>query len=272
MLKHTDQKSLLKAEVVRAGLVWLSLVLCSTSAFGQDEYLEKSFFLPQLRVQIALKAFSERTALPAGDTILELPAGLYALQFLVYRRDGGSRLYCSLKVYLDNSLRPYAPRNSLSGSLHLLRAPTHFFFEQTPGDAAGWAKWNKVDKIFSSERESEFFRSAAISSADYEFQKKGEFNDFPISEFHREILPGVAYLMLSPDCNVVERLDPGTKKWKLWIKREGAPDYRNTMKMEEKEFIVFELPRAFLDRIRPFAARVLAYNRANLGKLRPSDR
>ena len=198
MCKHTYQKSLLKPEVVRAGFFWLLLVLCSTSAFAQDDYLEKSFFLQQLRVQVASKAFAERVALPPGSTIEELPKGLFALQFLIERREGGSRLYCGLKVYFDNALRPYTPSNSPAGSLPMLRPDAHFFFGFFRGDTAGWAKWSVTDRVFSTTKESEFYRSTAISSGDYVFQNKGTFEDPIIKEFHREILPGVAYMMLLP--------------------------------------------------------------------------
>ena len=272
MIKHTYQKSVARPEALRVGLLWISFMLSSTSAFGLDEYLEKSFFLQQLRVQVASKAFAERVALPPDSTIEELPKGLFALEFLVERGEGSSALYCGLKIYFDNSLRPYTPSNSLAGSLLMIRSPTHYFFRNVPGDTAGRAKWSERDRVFRNTKDTEFLRSAAISSEDYVFRNKGTFEDPVIKEFHREILPGVAYVMLLPSCNLMEHTEPNTKKWKLWIKRETAPDYRQIMKMDEKEFIVFEMPRSFLERIRPMAARASAYTRANLGQMKQGDR
>ncbi len=272
MYKRTYHKSLIKSEALRVGLLWISLILSSTSALGQDDYLEKSFSLQELRVQITSKGFADRIALPPDNAVEELIKGLYALQFLVERREGGPVLACGLKAYFDNSLHPYTPSNSVAGSLLLQRAPTHFFFRRMLGDAAGWAKWSESDRIFSSTKEGEFFRSAAISSGDYLTQQKGNFDSVPIREFHREVLPGVAYVMLSPDCNVLERINPIATTWKLWIKRQGGADYRRTLKEDERDFIIFELPRSFLERIRPIAARANAYNNTNVGKTNPSDR
>ena len=272
MRKHTYQKMLVKCKFLRYAFVWLTLAFACTSASGQEEYLEKSFFLQQLRVQIASRVFAERVALPLGNTIGDLPKGFFALEFLVERREGGPALYCGLKIYFDNSLHPYTPVNSLAGSLLMLRSPTHFFFRRIPGDASGRARWSESDRVFSNTKESEYFRYAAIASGDYEFNKKGVFSDFAIREFHREILPGVAYAMLAPDCLILQQVDPNRSAWKLWIKREGAADYGKVMKMEEKDFIIFELPRAFLERVRPIAARVSAYNNANVGQTKPADR
>lgn len=242
----------------------LCLLFCA-SALADPELADRNFDLRRFNVQVYSKAFAERFELPAANVTDELPKELHAMELLAERHEWGDSIYCNLKIYFDSALPIYLPEGPPAGSLAMRREGGHFFSQLKRDERGRATSWSDSDRIALSLGENPYNRAARLATRDYKFQSVGASEGMRILEYHKEILPGVGYMKLGPDCAWLARTVRYPAGWNLWVKRQGGADYTRILREKPEDFYIWPVPSAFLARFRPTAVRIAKYKIALRG-------
>jgi len=246
-------------------LLFCASALADPADPADPELADRNYDLRQFHAQIYSKAFAKRFELSPAKVSDELPKELYAVEF-VLDRDKQPRkiIHCRLRIYFDSALPVYLPEGPPAGSLAMRREGSHFFTQLTRNERGRAISWSEADRIALSKGNSPYNMAAALATRDYKFPSGGPLQGarqtMQILEYHKEILPGVGYMKLNPDCSWLARTAPYPAGWNLWVKRASGADYTRVLHEKEEDFFRWPVPSGFLARIRPIAARIAKFH------------
>jgi hypothetical protein len=252
-------------------LAALALVLTTSIASAEEPKKPTRLAFETMRTVAYTSDFAKRLALPPQEAGNEPSDGVHALEFRVEPGPAWSPFYvCILSLYLDNSLPVEYPEEGLAGSDRLLASPNHFFLRGNIDDRR-WSSIPIEDRLHHGALQRKYNRRAALATPDYEHLKKGAYDDIAILEFHRSILPGIAYIALDVSCFTGEKLRRRST-WQIWLKKRGGRDYSQQLRIDSEDFLRFGLPGPLLNRIIELSEPPRRYNAAILDEKAPRKR
>lgn len=240
------------------------LLLCAnplgTAASDQPPPLP----IEEMRAAVYTKAFAKRFALPEPEPGTEPEGGIEAMEFAVEPSNNAPYYYCKLYVYLDNKL-PVAYPEGETGLAHLPSRRTQLM---TFDAQKRWLALSEKDRWHFNERKGRYNRMTMLASPAYdhaEYLKNPPAEpygavDMFYEEYHRDLFPGLAYLKIDMGCPAYSWVDK-IETAQIWLKREGAKDYRKHLRMERQDFLKFSLPKDFYRQIIRWVKQTAAYNR-----------
>jgi hypothetical protein len=77
----------------------------------------------------------------------------------------------------------------------------------------------------------------------------------PIEEYHRALMPGLAYFKIDTLCPAYSWVQKTTRV-QVWLKREGARDYRYHVRPLPEDFLKFDIPERFFVTIVPWMREI----------------
>ncbi|MFO1207213.1 MAG: hypothetical protein U1E63_16065 [Burkholderiales bacterium] len=212
--------------------------------------------IEQMRAFGYTKEFAQRFALPEPEPGWEPRDGLLAVEFRVEPIPGPRGFYgCDFKLYIDGKLDIAFPEPGLSGSSALYGSRTHPFIARGKNEP----DIPLPDRRAHGERQRAFGQLAAIATGDYVMGKRGGLISSSISEFVRDLFPGVSYVRVH-DCTLALSPSGADENFNVWIKKSGGKDYTRTAERDPSDFYQFPLPPALIAKGRPWAEWV---NRSN---------
>ncbi len=220
-------------------LSWASPVCAETQAYPELP-------LQEMRIAAYTKAFAERFGLPAPAPGTEPSGGLQAIEFAIEKGPKWApRFYCFFYLYVDSSLPIKYPEEGVAGEKYMLISATHFFGRTHEK----WMKWPLQDRRYSSNLDGKYNRKARMATKNYVFRKRGTMSDLDYIEFHKDILPRLAYIKLyfSPFSLIIDKVNNGVD---IWVQQQGNTDYRSRIKSDPSDFIKFSIPEVVLQKIR----------------------
>ncbi len=231
--------------------------------------------IEQMRAVAYTGDFAKRFALPDPEPGTEPSGGIQAMEFAVEPgpKHGRGLYYCKLKLYLDNALLIAYPEEGIAGAEHMLRQSSHFFMWPNPENKR-WLALSEKDRLHFNGRNGRYNRMTMLASPGYDYPEflptppKTPYGgiDMVYEEYHRDLFPGVAYLKIDMGCPVFSWMN-GIKTAEVWLKREGAKDYRKQIRMEPQDFLKFTIPPKMYQQILGLRKEVAAYNRPLIEKL-----
>jgi hypothetical protein len=94
---------------------------------------------------------------------------------------------------------------------------------------------------------------------DYIPRKQGAISDLDYTEFHKDILPGLAYLKLSfSPFNLM--IDESGKGIVIWLQQLSKMDYRSRLSTDPIDFLKFSIPQPVTKKIREWGLQARAAN------------
>ena len=227
----------------------LAIALMLVSALAKAGEFVKPAPLPieQMRAVAYTKAFAKRFALPEPEPGTEPEDGIEAMEFSVEQGPKHWPTYvCVLKLYLNSNLPVAYPEEGVAGADHMLIKSTHFFMWPNP-DNKRWMSLRERDRLHFGERWGRYTRSTWLATANYDWDHGAATGMF-YEEYHRDIFPGLAYLKVDMGCQIfswMSKVDTA----QIWLKKEGAKDYRKHLKEDPNDFLKFSLPSTFYKKI-----------------------
>lgn len=240
----------------------LLLALLSLGVIAQEPPRPAPLPVEQMRALAYTKEFARRFRLPEPAPGAEPSGGLQAIEFFIEKGPpwASEFYYCRFKLYVDSTLPIAYPEPGSGGTKRLLLYVWHFFLWPDP-DNRRWLSFSEADRRHHAERQSAYDGLAAIATPDYEFQKRGGYEDIGFDEYYRELFPGLSYIQLSTGCFSARKLSR-RPEWQLWLKKEGGRDYRRQLRIHSEDFVKFTLPQPFLQKMIAFSEQGNRYNDA----------
>lgn len=227
--------------------------------------------IEQMRASAYTKDFAKRFGLPDPEPGTEPSGGIQAMEFAVESGPKHSFGYnCKLKLYLDNSLPIAYPEEGVAGAQRILIQPSHFFMWPNPENKR-WLSLSEKDRLHFNERNGRYNRMTWLATPDYVWQKHGAAHGMFYEEYHRDIFPGLAYLKIDMTCPVYSWMDK-VKTVQVWLKREGAKDYRKQLRTVSEDFLKFTIPLQLYRQIVGWRKMADDYNRPLIEKLSAKQR
>lgn len=212
--------------------------------------------IEQMRAFGYTKEFAKRFALPEPEPGWEPGEGLLAVEFRVERIPGPRAIYgCDFKLYLDSKLDIAFPEPGLSGSSELYTSRTHSFIER----GKGMPDIQEADRRARFERQNAFAQIAAFATTDYVTGRRGGLISSSITEFVRELFPGVSYVR-AHDCTLALSLSRRETNFAVWVKKSSGKDYTRTTVRDPNDFYQLPLPSALIAKVRPWSEWVRQLN------------
>jgi hypothetical protein len=201
--------------------------------------------LKEMRVAAYTKAFADRFGLPEPDAGTEPSGGLEAIEFAIEKGRFAPYYYCNFYLYVDNALSIKYPEDGVAGEKYMLIKGTHFFGRTQEQ----WMRWPKNDRLHFNDRQGAYHRKANLASMNYIPGKQGAITDLYYREFHKNILPGLAYLKL--DCSPPSlMIKEQRRNVGIWLQLESKVDYRGRIHVEPDGFLKFEIPDHVFQKVR----------------------
>lgn len=248
------------------------LLICGISASTVADDAKQPAPLPidEMRATTYTKAFAKRFGLPDPQPDTEPEGGVQAMEFGVedakekYPHKRFATYQCILKLYVDSGLPIAYPEEGVAGTQRLLIRPSHFFLWPNP-DNKRWLSVSEKDRQHFGERAGRYTNHVWLATPDY----PGYFEERPkkpyaavgmfYDEYHRDLFPGLAYLKIDMACPAYSWVDK-VDVVQVWLKREGAKDYRKQLRKDPQDFLKFTLPVAFYKQISRWTKQAAAYN------------
>jgi len=235
--------------------------------------------IEQMRAVAYTKDFAKRFALPDPQPGTEPSGGIQAMEFAVedakakYPHKRFATYQCVLKLYLDNQLPVAYPEEGVAGTQRMLIFPAHFFVRSDPGNKQQ-PKLSPNDGQHFNERNGRYNRMTMLASPEYDHPEhtqgppKKSYGGHGIfyEEYHRDLFPGIAYLKIDMTCPTYSWMDE-VDTVQIWLKREGAKDYRKQLRMEPQDFLKFTISSKIYRQILGWRKDVAAYNKPLIEKL-----
>ncbi len=217
--------------------------------------------IEQMRAFGYTKAFAERFALPPPEPGWEPGDGLLAVEFMVDpRQDADGRFVCAFKLYVDGQFAIAFPEPGPSGAVDLYTARTHAFV----GSRKDGADLAAEDRRAQTQRLRPFGQLGAIATRDYEVGKSYTRTWASVTEFVRELFPGVNYVRVVAPCLFAFWPAPSDGGLNVWVKKSTGKDPSRDALLSPSEFHQFPLPPALMAKARPWAEWVNAWSRRTL--------
>lgn len=175
-----------------------------------------------------------------------------------YPRKKFATYQCVLKLYLDSQLPIAYPEGGVAGGDHMLMQPSHFFMWPNPENKR-WLSLSEKDRLHFNERDGRYTRMTWLATPDYEWQKRGAATGMFYEEYHRDLFPGLAYLKIRTGCPAYSWIDK-VDTVQIWMKREGAKDYRKQLRTDPDDFLKATIPKSFYHQIIPWIKQASAFN------------
>ncbi|MBD1401027.1 hypothetical protein [Pelovirga terrestris] len=211
--------------------------------------------LEEMRISVYTKAFAERFGLPAPAPGTEPDGGLEAIEFAIEKGRFAPYYYLNIYLYVDSSLPIKYPEEGVAGEKYMLIKGTHFFGRSHDM----WMSWPEEDRLHFNERQGSYHRKANLATMDYIPGKKGATTSLYYREFHKDILPGLAYIKLdcSPPSVMIDRpiINVG-----IWLQVESQVDYRSRIEIDTDDFLKFAIPDGVFKEVRKQSLRARKAN------------
>lgn len=211
---------------------------------------EPPLALDEAKAVTYTRAFAERFGLAKLEPEKELREALQAVSFSVEKLPDDRLFYyrCLLKVYLNSSVAVEYPVSESSASHESLSEREHFIFDGNVGNRR-WLSLSEADRRHFAGLDN--FRMVV-------FLSNGR--NVVVEAFQKDLFPGISYLKLDVDCTALGKsVSHGLQ---LWFKRTGAKDYRRYVRLDPDDFLKFDLPQPFHERISAIANTAGDYNHA----------
>lgn len=208
-----------------------------------------------MRVAAYTREFAQRFGLPAPADDMIPEGGLLAVEFRIEKHEliGMHHYTCNWRLYIDDLLPVDYPHEGKAGKSNMFNG--HFFETKRPG-----VLWpNEEDRIWHSRNWTSYARRIQISTSDYEPNRQGARDSATLTEFIRQLVPGVSYVE-TDNCDFAQWLATKPRDIVIWLKKGGTPDDRVRLRPLE-DFHRFVLPRGLLEKARPFAEQATARNK-----------
>jgi hypothetical protein len=140
----------------------------------------------------------------------------------------------------------------------------HFFFDGSDSNGR-WFALSESDRVHFNLQD-DFRRNAAIASANLDLPRSGYWGELIYETYYRELFPGLDFIKFDADCGVFADMALA-KDLQLWIKREGARDYRYTLIPQRPDFLKFAMPPYFLQSASRLAGPADSKNRESVRSL-----
>lgn len=230
----------------------------STAAFEAEKRLEP-LSTWEMRVTAYTREFAKRFNLPEPAEDMIPSGGIAAIDFRIrydeiFDSRTGDKLGpygCDWRIYLDREVSFDFPEPDRAGDGSV-------FGHHRLMDAGG-----PEDNRARNERSVPYARRIQFSTADYIPHRQGNRESNILHEYARDLVPGVDYLR-TQSCSFGEWFRRQSRDIVLWLKKGGTPDDPMRLRPPE-EFHRFTLPRGFIDKAAPMAARAYEYNQV-IGK------
>lgn len=201
--------------------------------------------LEEMRIAAYTKAFAERFGLPDPAPGTEPDGGLEAIEFAIEKGRFAPYYYLNIYLYVDSSLPIKYPEEGVAGEKYMLIKGTHFFGKSQNK----WLKWSQKDRLHFNNRQESYHRKANLATMDYIPKKKGSITDLYYREFHKNILPGLAYIKL--DCSPPSAMiNTPIENIGIWLQKESKTDYRSLITIEQSNFLKFQIPDSVFKKVR----------------------
>ena len=225
----------------------------STAAFEAEKKLEP-LSTWGMRVTAYTPEFAKRFNLPDPAEDVIPTGGIAAIDFRIRYSEifdlrTGDRLgpyRCDWRIYLDREVSFDFPEPDRAGY-----APV--FGHHRLMDAGG-----PEDNRARNERSVPYARRIQFSTGDYVPDRRGARESNILEEYARDLVLGIDYLRVE-SCSFGDWFRRQPRDIVLWLKKGGTPDDRFRLRPPE-EFHRFTLPRGFIAKAAPMAARAEAYN------------
>lgn len=249
-------------------LTVITSISASTVANAKEPKAATPLPIEQMRAVAYTKGFAKRFALPDPEPGTEPGGGIQAMEFAVEAgaKHTRGRHYCKLRLYLDSSLPIAHPEEGVMGSDRMFIFPAHFFLWPDP-DNKRWLSLSIKDREHFSERGTRYNAMAWLATPDY----PGYFEERPkkpyaavgmfYEEYHRDLFSGLAYLKIDMGCPAYSWVDK-VDVIQIWLKREGAKDYRKQLRKNPEDFLKFTIPQPFYRQIIQWTKRTAEHNRS----------
>lgn len=227
-------------------LICLTQFVIATAAFAVEKnptYPELP--LQEMRITAYTKTFAERFGLPAPEPGTEPSGGLEAIEFAIEKGRFAPYYYLNIYLYVDSSLPIKYPEEGVAGEKYMLIKGTHFFGRSHDM----WLKWPVEDRLHFNNRQGSYHRKANLATMNYIPGKKGATTSLYYREFHRNILPGLAYIKLdcSPPSVIIDR---PIKNIGIWLQKDSQVDYRSRIDVDTDDFFKFSVPDPIFEKVR----------------------
>ena len=237
MNSRTDRRSV-KRYLTALLLICLAQLILGASVLAVENHPAYPVLpLEEMRIAAYSKAFAERFGLPDPAPGTEPDGGLEAIEFAIEKGRFAPYYYLNIYLYVDSSLPIKYPEEGVAGEKYMLISATHFFgrtHEQ-------WMKWSLEDRRFSTNLDGKYNRKANLTTMDYMPRKKGVTTSLYYREFHKDILPGLAYIKL--DCSPPSiMIDRPIDNVGIWLQVDSQADYRSQIEVDTDDFLKFAIP------------------------------
>jgi len=222
---------------------------------GEKEKVYPELPLEEMRIAAYTKDFAERFGLPAPMPGTEPSGGLQAIEFAIEKGPAWTPFYyCKFYLYLDSSLPVKYPEEGIAGEKYMLIKKTHFFGSTQDQ----WLQWPGSDKLYFNRRQGSYNRKANLASMDYVPGKQGAIDSFSYEEFHKDILPGLAYIKLSAPTPLL--ISKPRKNIGVWLQKESKVDYRSRVHVDPNDFLKFAIPEHVFQKVREWGFKTKGAN------------
>jgi hypothetical protein len=250
MIQHLDKTK--RNRYIQAALIccFFLVFFLQISMAGEKEPAYPELPLEEMRIAAYTKAFAARFGLPAPEPGTEPGGGLEAIEFAIEKGRFAPYYFGNFYLYLDNSLPIKYPEEGVAGEKYMLIRATHFFGRSHEQ----WMKWPENDRLHFNRRQGSYHRKANLASMNYIPGKQGAIADLYYREYHRDILPGLAYIKL--DCSVPYWIIKKPRKnIGIWLQRESKTDYRGRIHVDPGVFLKFKIPDHVLRKVREWGLK-----------------
>jgi len=245
MKSRTDRRTV-NRYLTALFLICLVQLMIAASVFAVENHPGYPLLpLEEMRIAVYTKAFAERFGLPAPAPGTEPDGGLEAIEFAIEKGRFAPYYYLNIYLYVDSSLPIKYPEEGVAGEKYMLISATHFFgrtHEQ-------WKKWSLEDRRYSTNLDGKYNRKANLATMDYIPRKKGATTSLYYREFHKDILPGLAYIKL--DCSPPSvMIDRPINNVGIWLQVDSQVDYRSHIEVDTDDFLKFVIPDGVFKEVR----------------------
>lgn len=237
----------------RITLIALVIALLACTGAGQagaaqDDIRLEPLPLEEMKVTAYTKAFAKRFGLPDPKPGFELKGDLQAIEFSLEKGEFAPFYYVVFKLYMPQSLPIAYPEEGVAGRKHILNRGTHFF-GGSPENNEQWLRWTVEDRTMFNTKQGRYNRKSYIASMDYLPKKRGLLSDITYEEYHKELIPGLAYIKLY---TATPMFPNENAHWPLaiWLERQNGKDYERLPQLDPADFLKFELPKPFFKEVR----------------------
>lgn len=208
-----------------------------------------------MRISAYTKDFAKRFGLPDPVPGTEPGGGLEAIEFAIEKGRFSPYYFCKFSLYVSNKLPIKYPEEGVAGAKYMLVKGTHFFGRTQDQ----WMNWPKKDRLHFNDRQGSYHRKANLATMDYAPGKEGAITSLYYREFHKDILPGIAYINLdcSPPSFMIKNLKNNIG---IWLQKESDVDYRGRFDINSENFLKFKLPDPVYQKVREWGLQAKKFN------------